>query len=162
MSCAWGGSEYVREGSKEGGKVTNHQSLVIRRPHRHTLQSIHNNLHHPRNRLPLLLPTLLESLDEIPRDLNRTSKLNDRPRAELVRVEVRHPDGNDLETEGRVGGDGAEGHDGDAGFEGEEVGAVVRTAFGEDSDATAVDELLVDRGVHRGLVDVREDLCGRR
>lgn len=75
-----------------------------------------------------------------------------------MRVEVGHSDGDDLEAEVGVGGDGAECHDGNASFEGEEVGAVVGTAFGEDTNAAAVDELLVNRGVHRGLVDVREDL----
>lgn len=52
-------------------------------------------------------------------------------------------------------------HDGDAGFEWEEVGTVVRAAFGENADAAAVDELLVDGAVHARLVDVREDLYAR-
>lgn len=75
-----------------------------------------------------------------------------------MRVEVGQADGDDAESEGGVRGEGAESHDRDAGFEGEEVGTVVRTAFGEDADAAAFLELLVDGAVHARLVDVGEDL----
>jgi hypothetical protein len=79
-------------------------------------------------RLALLRSSNFVHLDELLVDRDRRSKLDDGAGAELVRVEVGQADGNELDVELRVSGHGAEGHDGEAGFEGEEVGPVVRAA----------------------------------
>lgn len=137
---------------------THHERVVIRCPDRDTLQAVDDQVHEPSDRLLLALAALFKLGDKLGRDLDRRAKLDDGARAELVRVEVRHADGDDLQFQVGVGRDGAEGHDRDAGFERQQVGAVVRAAFGEDTDRASLGQALVDGRVHVGLVDVRQDL----
>lgn len=108
-----------------------------------------------------MLSSLVKVVDKLPGDLDGTTKLDDCPRPESMRVEVGESDGDDAQSEFGVGGEGAERHDGDSCLEGEEVGTVVVTALGKDTDAASILELLVHRAVHASLIDVGEYLWRR-
>lgn len=78
--------------------------------------------------LPLLRSALFVHVHKLLVDGDRRAKLDDCARAELVWVEVGQTDGDEFHVEVWVGGHCAECHDGETGFEGEEVGPIVRAA----------------------------------
>jgi hypothetical protein len=137
-----------------GRERTNHEGLVIRCSNSHTLQPVDNQLHHTTDGRLLRLSPLVKVVDKLARDLDGTTKFDDCPRPEAMGVEVGEADGDDAESEVGVGGEGAESHDGDSSLEREEVGTVMGSSLGEDTDAASVLQLLVHCAVHASLIDV--------
>jgi hypothetical protein len=78
--------------------------------------------------LPLLRSALLIHIHKLLVDGDRRAELDDCAGAKFVRVEVGQTDGDKLDVEVWVRGHCSEGHDGETGFEGEEVGPIVRAA----------------------------------
>jgi hypothetical protein len=135
--------DFARRRAREA--KTHHESIVIRSSNCDTLESVDNNIHQISDRFPLIFSTLLELSNHFLRDLERSTELDDGSRTELVSVEVGQPDGNDLKAKIGMSGNSSEGHDRDTGFKREEVGTVVRSSFGEDTDASTLSERLVNR-----------------
>lgn len=109
-------------------------------------------------RLALLGTALLVHLDEVRGAADGSAKLDDRAGAELVGVEVGETDGDELNVKVGVRSHGAEGHDGETGLEGQEVGTVVRAALWEDADAVTLVERVKHGAVRLLLIDMGQKL----
>jgi hypothetical protein len=108
---------------------SHHERLKVGRPQGDRLESLVDDVEQLAACRPLVLAALAELADELGRDVERRAEFDDGPAPELVSVEVRQADGHNLEPEVRVGGHRAEGHDGDAGLEREQIGPVVGSPF---------------------------------
>lgn len=114
---------------------TDHQRLEIRGPDGDSLESLVDDVEQLAARGSLVLSTLLEFADEFRWDVERSTKLDNGATPELVRMEVREADGDDLDLEVRVGRHRAEGHDRHTSLEGQEVSPVVRSTCTSEGQA---------------------------
>ena len=121
------------------------------------------------DRLELRLAALVEAAHQVAVHLDGLADIDEGARsareeamrdslAEGVALEVVHSHGD--EGEGGVGVvvEKAERHDADAGFEGEEVGLVVRSALWKDRYALVLRQSVPHGGEHLVIVDVGEEL----
>ncbi len=107
---------------------TDHERVIIWCPQRNCLERVVNHVQELANRFPLLLPTLFEHLHKFWWNIERGPELNNRPRPEAMRMEVRQADWYNLDSHVRVVRHCAQRHERHAGFQGKEVRPVVTAA----------------------------------